>query len=109
MVPNGGHDHRSDASALRTVWFAPELAGNDVSLQICGDGCGGLSEYAVRWRFRGICELLDLGIIHIQLWIERAQSAQFSDALRALFRLKYLFSLLADLRRKDTHPHLPHF
>lgn len=84
MVSDCGERHRSNASALRAVGVAAELARRNSCLEISGDGACGASEDAFIGACGRVSELPEKRVRHFEFGKSRAQAFQFSDGRSSL-------------------------
>ena len=66
VMTHRSQSHGRDASALRAVWIAPELAGRHPLLKICGDGPRGSREDALIRVGRRVLQLAENRVGHIK-------------------------------------------
>src|SRR5260370_21926499 len=99
--------NRCNASALRTVRIATELARSHSRLQIRGDRASSLCKNAVIRTRRRIQKPLNDAARHIELRVDFAQLQQFPHHLDTGRFREDLVTCLTDLRCKQAYPNLP--
>ncbi len=74
MMSDRGKTHGGDAATLCAIGFSSKLARGDLRLQIRRDGVRGSRKDAFPWVFRRRKNLAKQTFMHVEDWIQAAQS-----------------------------------